>query len=909
MSAPTQLRVEHLAAPLGLTTPAPRLSWRLPAGSAEQRAYRIRGRAGARDWDTGWVVSDRSLFVPYGGPPLASREEVRWAVRVRTDIGFSAWSEPGGWETGLLLPDDWVAAWIGPAEGEVPPPGFRPGYHLRGEFALEKAVTRARVHATAHGLYELFLNGERVGDAELTPGFTAYRSHLQVQTYDVTGLLRPGGNVLGAILSDGWFRGRTSYHRLPDGFGDRTALLVQLHADHADGTATVFGTGPGWRSAIGAVKGADFFDGVEADLRDDLAGWSTPGAAPGHWSPAVVRDRPAARLVSSPAPPVRRLRELRPVAITRPAPDRQVLDFGQNLGGWVRLSGLGPRGTSLLLTHAEALGPDGDVDTASGQATLRWYEPPRGVQTDRVISGGRDGEAFEPRHTRHGFRYVRVEGHPGEITAEDAVAVVVGSDLSRTGWFRCSDERLNRLHEIAVWTYRNQECDIPMAEMTREVSGWTDWGWNIRGARLLHDVSGLTVKWLADLAADQWPDGTVRNYAPDPLGPGSLTAPLAIPHGQSGWGDAAVTVPWEIWRAYGDDGVLARQYASMTAWVDRVTRVARDERHPVRCAARPEPAPHEEFLWDTGYHFGEHLEPRPSGPPIRVRPRRLVDVADFDAFTGEVVAQVKARDNAIFATAHFYRSARLLSRIAGVLGRDEDTERYGRLAGNVRAAWQAEFITADGLLTCGTQATHVRALAYGLVPERLRERTADRLVELIRAAGTRPGTGLPSTHLLLPVLASAGHLGLAYELLFRGGTPSWMSVIDNGGTTFWEAWNGIAPNGTTNLALNMPTRASVVEFLHGHVAGVRLDDEVPAYRRFRVAPQPGGGLTWAEVRYESPYGRIEAAWRIEDGRFSLDVTVPPGTTADVELPDGSRTQAGPGSHTFACLRSPVGVQG
>jgi alpha-L-rhamnosidase len=899
VSAPTDVRVEHRPGLLGLTEPAPRLSWRLPPGAREQRAYRISGLAGDRGWDTGWVASDRSLFVPNGGPPLASREAVRCAVRVRTDLGTSGWSAPVQWEMGLLEPDDWVADWIGPAEDEVPPPGFRPGYRVRGEFTVGRAAVRARVYVTAQGLYELFLNGERVGDAELTPGFTAYRSRLQVQAYDVTEQVRAGDNAVGAVLSDGWFRGRTSYHRLPDGFGDRTALLVQIHVDHEDGTTTVAGTGPDWRSAIGAVRAADFFDGVAVDLRDESAGWSAPGPVGGDWSPVVLRERPPARLVSSPAPPVRRLQELHPVAITRPAPGRHIVDFGQNLGGWVRLSDPGPRGTRLRLTYAEAIAPDGrDVNTASGQATLRWYEPARGVQTDEAVSGGPDGAAFEPRHTRHGFRYVRVDGHPGEITADAVVAVAVSSDLPRTGWFRCSDERVNRLYDIAYRTYRNQACDIPTAEITRELSGWTDYGWNIRGARLLNDVSGLSAKWLADLAADQWPDGTVRNYAPDPLGPGSLTARFAIPHGQAGFGDAAVSVPWETWRAYGDDELLARQYPSMTAWVDRVARIARDERHPVRRAARPVPAPHEEFLWDTGYHFGEHLEPGPPKAPVTLGMRRFAEITDLESFTAAVVEEMKARDHAAFATAYFHRSARLLSRIAGILDRPADAERYGRLADDVRDAWQREFIAPDGRLACDTQATHLRALAYGLVPEGSRARTAARLVELIRAAGTRPGTGLPTTHLLLPVLASHGHLDLAYELLLRSGSRSWMSVIDNGGTTFWETWDGIAPDGTTMLALNMPTRASVVEFLHGHVAGVRLDEELPAYRRFRVEPQPGGGLTWAEVRHDCPYGRIEAAWRVEKGRFSLDVTVPPGTTAEVVLPDGTRAEAAPGGHTF-----------
>jgi alpha-L-rhamnosidase len=898
VSAPSNLRVEHLVAPLGLTTPDPRLSWWLPTGTSRQLAYQIRGDAGGRRWDTGWLESDRSLFVPYDGPSLDSREQVRWSVRVRTDTGISEWAD-ASWETGLLRESDWVAQWIGPAEDDVPPPGFRPAYHLRGAFTVDKQVSRARMYATAHGVFELFLNGVRVGDAELTPGLTAYRSHLHVQAYDVTGLIQPGTNAVGAILSDGWFRGRTSYHRLPDGFGHRTALVAQLHVDHTDGTATVFGTGPDWRSAIGAIKGADFFDGVEVDLRDELREWSRPGVVAGDWSPVTVRDEVAARLVSSPAPPIRRLQELRPVTITRTGSKRHIIDFGQNLGGWVRLSNLGPRNTSLLLTHAEAIGSDGDVDTSSGEATLRWYEPPRGIQGDRVTSAGRPGEVFEPRHTRHGFRYVRVDGHSGSLATEDALAVVVSSDLPRTGWFRCSDERVNRLYEIAFWTYRNQECDIPMAEITRETSGWTDWGWNIRGARLFHDVSGLTVKWLADLAADQWPDGTVRNYAPDPLGPNSLTARFAIPHGQAGWGDAALSVPWELWQAYGDDGVLGRQYASMTAWVEHVAQTARNGRHHSR-VARGEPAPHEKFLWDTGYHFGEHLEP---GPPQALATRRkwpLTEIRDLDSFTAAVVEEMTARDHTVFATAYFYRSARLLSRIATILGHTGDSTRYGRLADNIRAAWQTEFIGADGKLTCDTQATHVRALAFGLVPDGLRADTARRLVELIRAAGTHPDTGLPSTHLLLPTLAATRHLDVAYELLYREGTPSWMSVPDLGGTTFWERWDGMAPDGSTRLALNMPTRASVVEFLHGFVAGIQPDRNVPGYRRFRVAPSPGGGLTWAEARYDCPYGRIETAWRLKDGRFSLDVVVPPGTTAEIVLPDGSRSTTGPGTWGFAC---------
>ncbi|WP_345678224.1 family 78 glycoside hydrolase catalytic domain [Yinghuangia aomiensis] len=887
--SPTHLRVDHLTTALGVTTRNPRLSWRLPDGARAQAAYRLRGDMGGIPWDTGKVVSDQTLFVPYGGPPLTSRQIVTWQVKVWTETGESTWSPCGEWETGLLEPDDWTASWIRPDEsGSVPSAGSRPAYRLRGEAMIDRPVSRARIYATAHGVYELFLNGVRVGDQELTPGITVYGTRLHVQTYDVTDLVGTGPLTLTAVLSDGWFRGRTSYHRLSDGFGDRTAFLAQLHVDHDDGTTSLLGTGPEWRSAIGPITAADLFDGQEVDFRVEEMPWSR----------VAVAEPTGASLVSSPAPLVRCLEELRPVAITRLAPDSQIIDFGQNIHGRIRLSVPGPRDASLLLTHAEAVTPSGDVDTASARVGLPWYQPSRGVQGDRVISAGRPRDVFEPRHTRHGFRYVRVQGEAEDITPDAVTAVVIGSDLPRVGWFRCSDKRVNRLHEIAFWTFRNQECDIPQTEISRECAGWTDWGFNLPAARLLHDVSGLTVKWLRDLAADQWPDGRIRNYSPDPLGPASLTARFAIPHGQAGWGDAAVEVPWEMWRAYGDEQVLAEQFASMTAWVDYVARTARELRHPAQAARRPQAAAHEQFVWDTGFHFGEHLEPR-TGHADGVAPDFTV-VDDYDAFMAEFVERNRAKEHAVFSTAYFYRSADLVARAAGILGRLDDEKKYRLLAENVRAAWQKEFTGPDGVPTVDTQATLVRALAFGLVSEEARDTVAKRLTELIRAADTHPGTGLPSTPLLLPTLAATGQTALAYELLLQDTSPSWLTVIERGGTTFWEEWDGIAADGSTHQALSLPTRATVVEFLYAHVSGIQLIDDFPAYRRFRIAPEPGGGLTWAEARFDSPYGRIESSWRIVPGSFSLTVTVPPGTSAEIRLPDGTHHEAGPGTTTFAC---------
>ncbi|NUT48536.1 MAG: family 78 glycoside hydrolase catalytic domain, partial [Saccharothrix sp.] len=458
MTAPTRLRVEHVAEALGTDVRAPRLSWWLPAGSARQSAYRI--RTGDRDagsdsgsdsgWDSGWVASDQSVLVPYAGPAPAPGQRVEWRVKVRTDAGESDWSPASFWEP---VPDaaDWTAEWIEPAEDPVPEAGWRPAYLLRHEFTLDAAPASARVYATAHGIYELYVNGTRVGDHELAPGYTAYRSRLMVQTHDVTQLLRPGANVIGAVLSDGWFRGQVTSRLTPDAYGTRTALLAQLRAVAEDGTATVVGTGQGWWSTRAETTAADLMAGQHTDFRRAIPGWSEPGANGGAWDKAVVAHgglyARTDRLTTSPAPPVRRVQTLAPVAVTTPKPGVQVVDFGQNISGWVGLTDLGPRGTELTLTHGEALGPDGDVtlehlfaeDEKSGR---------RGPeQRDRVVSSGRAGEVFEPRHTTHGFRYVRVEGHPGPLAPDAVEAVAVHTDLVRTGWFRCSDERVNRLHE------------------------------------------------------------------------------------------------------------------------------------------------------------------------------------------------------------------------------------------------------------------------------------------------------------------------------------------------------------------------------------------------------------------------------------------------------------------------------
>lgn len=878
-TAPTGLRVEHLDDAVGLTTRAPRLSWRLPVGARMQHAFRI--RAGA--WDSGRVESGQSLLVPYDGPRLLAEQSVDWTVKVWTDLGESDWAAPGYWEMGLLDPADWTSSWVTPVDdsGGQPDVHPHPVWLLRGVATLPAPASRARLHVTAHGIYEVFINGTRVGDLELTPGFTSYSSILHVQTYDVTPLLHTSGEiVISAILAGGWLKWATRYRHLPVG------LLAQVNTHGSDGSVSRIGTGPHWRASTGAIRTADLQQGEVADLRDEPAGWQDPGFDDGAWWPVDSPALDLSRLAASPSPPVRRIQEIRPTAVTRPAPGRQVVDLGQNITGWTELTRLGPAETTLTLVHGETLDPSGDVTID------HLVHPGAGdvvaFQQDRVTSAGRPGDRFEPRHTTHGFRYVRIEGHPDELTADDVTGVVVHTDLRRTGTFECSDDRLNRLHDAAVWSLRGNMCDIPTDCPTRERAGWTgDWQIFVATAAFLYDVAGFSTKWLHDLAADQRADGVVTHSAPN------HQSSDHHPPGAAGWGDASVIVPWEIYRVYGDTRLLAEQWKSMVAWVEYAARTAREKRHPSRIEARPEAAAHERFVWDTGFHWGEWLEPElPAGnsgsDPIEA-----------------YVAELRRADHGSVATAYLSHSARLLARIARILDHPDDAVRYRDLADEAAAAWRAEFLFEDGRLLPDTQAGHVRALAFGLVPGQWRPFVAERLVELIRAVGTHVGTGFLATPHLLPVLADHGHLDVAYELLLQDTEPSWLTMINRGATTIWEHWSGIGPDGQPNApagvgSLNHYSKGTVISFLHRYTAGIRLLDGQPAYRRFRVEPMPGADLTWARATHDAPYGRIEVEWHLDGARFVLDLTVPPGTTAEVHLPDGHRYAVPAGQRRLHC---------
>jgi alpha-L-rhamnosidase len=854
----------------------PALSWWLPEGSSVQHAYRVCTGDG---FDTGQVDGPVQSFVRV---PMfdSSRRMTAARVKVWTDLGESDWSEPVRLEAGLLAEADWTARWIGVDEAERPPKGSRPAYWLRTVFEVPPAG-QARLYVTALGLYEAFLDGRRVGDAELSPGYTQYRARVQYQAYDVTSWLEPGWHVLAVLLADGWYRGQVGAPRAADQFGTDVALRAQLEVQTDQGWQVAAATGPDWRAAASHITAADLIGGQREDRRrvSHLHGASFDDRS---WRPAAVRDVDVA-VVRSVAPPARRIEEIRPVAV-RPVRDGKafVADFGQNFSGWVRLERLGPTGTRLTLSHGEWLDCDGDLTTTHLDVDFPILPEPLPLgQIDEVVSGG-DRDAFEPRFTTHGFRYVRVEGHPGPLGPQDVTGIVVHSDLRRTGWFSCSDDRVNRLHEAAVWSLRSNICDIPTDCPQRERAGWTgDWQIFAPTAAYLYDVLAFTRKWLADVSLDQRADGCVANTSPCPPDEG-FDSPLGWLNGSAGWGDVTVSAPWDLYQAYGDTSLLRETWGSMTRWVDFAAAAAAGGRHPDRAAARPEPAPHERYLWDTGFHWGEWLEPG-------------AVITDFPAFA--------RADKSEVATAYLYRSAATVAQVAGVLGHSaEDARRYRAVADGALDAWRREFIRPDGRLAVQTQASHVRALAFGLAPRELRPGIADRLVELVGEAYGHLTTGFLSTAHLLPVLADTGYLGPAYQLLRQDTPPSWLTMIDRGATTMWEEWEGVDARGVPHASLNHYSKGAVATFLHRYIAGLR--PTAPGYRTFEVRPRPGGGITWARARHLGPFGPIETAWTVRDGSLELDVTVPPGTTATVVLPGQEPRDVGPGRHrlTGAALR-------
>lgn len=766
-----------------------------------------------------------------------------------------------------------MTSWIRVPENSVPEVGNRPVYQLRRVFAVAQLPASVELRISAHGIYTAYLNGHRVGNDEMTPGYTEYGVRTQFQTYDVTELLLPGQNVLLVELADGWYRGAVGATQVGNQYGEAVELWAELRESASEGHVLV-STDQNWRFAPSHILKADLFRGQVEDQRLIDKAVHVAEFEDRAW-PTVVEVEYVGELVPQRVQANRVTEYLRPKSIRRLDANTQIVDFGQNLNGWVRLQNLGPVGTTATLTHAEWLGKDGDITTEHLDVHFPIFpEPIYAHQVDTVISSGVPGGVFEPRYTSHGFQYVRVQGLPFDLNPEDIAAAVVHTDLPRIGHLRTSDDRLNWIHDAAVWSFRGNALDVPTDCPTRERSGWTgDWQLFAETAAFLYDVREFNRKFLSDVRTLQEASGRVLNIAPKDKTsvegfPGNL-------NGSSGWGDVVAQAPMMMYREYGDIEQLEENFEAMTRWVQFAVQTAGSGRHPSR-EGKPK-KPHEDYLWDTGFHWGEWLEP--DNP-----------VDDFGAFL--------ASDKAIVATAYLHRSALQVAEAAQMLGETDQIAVYREIASGALAAWRDEFLQSDGSISQPSQANYARALAFGLIPDQLVGQTAVHLAKLVVDNGYRLATGFLATPMLLPALADHGYLDLAYRLLFQEQQPSWLAMRNRGATTVWERWNGVDEDGVPHDSLNHYSKGAVITFLHQYTAGLKPIE--PGYRRFAVKPMPTPELEWIELTLQSPVGLIEVEWRQSGGVFTLEVLVPIGASAEVTLPDGTEQILGGGAHVLEC---------
>lgn len=833
------LLCENRTNPLGMDVTTPRFSWKLVSDKRNemQTAYRIevseKVNFSGHVWDSGKIKSDSSVFVTYKGQPLQSGKKYFWRVQVWDNSGKSSgWTAPAWWQTALFHESDWKAKWIGP--GYLEDTVMRPSPLMRKQFAVNKKIRSAVAYITAHGMYEANINGKRVGDAYLTPGWTSYKNRLQYQTYDVTDMLKEGQNAIGVMLGNGWYRGIIGYSNRKNVYGSDIALLMQVEITYEDGTTGIISSDESWKSSTGEVLYSEIYNGETIDHNKDQPGWTQTGFDDSKWSSVRVQGWPKNILIATYNEMVKKHETFKPVRIFKTPKNEQVIDFGQNLVGWVVLKVKGKAGDKITVSHAEVLDKLGNFYTENLRAAK--------AQDTYILKGGEE-EIFEPHFTFHGFQFIRIEGYPGDvIKPEDVTAVALYSDMKPTGTFVTSNPMINQLQHNIQWGQRGNFLDVPTDCPQRdERLGWTgDAQVFSRTATFNMNVNDFFAKWLRDVAADQSPAGIVPFVVPNCLG---------FTQGSTGWGDVSTVVPWNMYLAYGDKRILATQYSSMKAWVDYMQHQSKND------------------LWNTGFHFGDWL---------------------FYSRDDDTDGTSAITDKFFIAQCFYAYSTQLLINAATVLNKQEDVTYYTDLLKRIKAAFFKEYVTPNGRLVSGTQTAYTLALNFDMLPESLRDQAATRLVENIHAYGDHLTTGFLGTPYLCHVLTRFGKDNIAYRLLLQDTYPSWLYPVKMGATTIWERWDGIKPDKTFEAvsmnSFNHYAYGAIGDWMYRVMTGLDTYTDGPGYKHIKIMPHPGGNFTNASAKLQTYYGDVSSGWEVKDCKMYYTVEVPANTKADIFLP-------------------------
>jgi alpha-L-rhamnosidase len=864
------LTIEHKINPIGIDATQPRFSWKIWGSTRNlmQTAYSIRVSAdekfssGKLLWQSGKIESGESVLVTYSGPALKSGLRYFWQVKIWDNLkNESKWSETAFWEMGILSPSEWKAKWI-----ELPGDTNRysPAVHFRKEFTLGKTIASARVYVTSHGYYELNLNGKKVGDQVLTPGWTSYSKRLQYQVYDVTSQVINGKNAVAAALGDGWYRGTLGWGNNWAIYGKKLGLLMQMKITFTDGTETMIVTDETWKgNQDGAIRMNDIYNGETYDARKKLTGWNLPGYDEKNWKIVTVGNYNNGNLIASQGDPVRKIQEIKPVKVFLTPKGSVVVDMGQNMVGWVRLKVKGEKGTVVTLRHAEVLDKYGEFYITNLRAAK--------VQLTYTLAGTGD-EIYEPRFTFMGFRYVEVTGFPGNLTTDNITGIVVHSDMTPTGSFESSNQLLNQLQHNIVWGMKGNFVDVPTDCPQRdERLGWTgDAQAFCRTAAFNMDVSSFFTKWLKDVAADQKQGGEVPDVVPDVLN--KQDAITAQP--SAGWGDVAVIAPWTMYLVYGDIRILENQYSGMRAWVEYIRKKAGNS-----------------YIWKGGSKYGDWLFYHPS---VNSHP-------EPDGYT----------EPDFIATAYYAYSAKLLSLAAAELGKNDDAKLYSDLYNKIKNVFVNEYVTPAGRIGTNSQTSYILALAFDLLPEDLRPKAAQFLVNDIKSRRNHLSTGFLGTIYLCHVLSRYGFTDVAYDLLLQETYPSWLYPVKMGATTIWERWDGQKTDSTFQDAgmnsFNHYAYGAIGDWMYRVSAGIETIG--PGYKHILIQPNLTKRLNYAKASFESSYGTISSGWERKDGKIIIRVRIPANTTATIMLPAQNTSQvieggaALPANKSFTNIRS------
>lgn len=888
MVAVKTIRMDYLECPSGVEE-VPSFCWILESDgvNVKQAAYQLQ-IALTEDfssivYDSGRTASDESAHVTAQGVSLLPCTRYSIRVRVWSSEGERAWSAPASFLTGMVN-GGWQAKFI-TAETADDWSNSK-GTYLRKSWQITKPVREAYVCATALGLYQLRLNGSAVGDDQMAPGWTSYHHHLCYQTYEVTALLRPGENVLGAHVGAGWYKGMMGFILERNNYGDRTALLAQLTVRYEDGTQDVLATDESWLGCNSPVTFAEIYDGERYDARLEQPGWDAPGFAPtiGEtrclknpkpvrdcltqsisaeekeaqrqiaaayqpsdllWRPVGVVDAPLSVLTPQPGCRVGITQEL-PVRqmITTPQGDT-VLDFGQNITGWVRFRVNGKRGELAYLRCFETLDSQGNA----------YFDNLRSAKAEvRYLCRGEGEAVYQEHFSFQGFRYVKVEQWPGEIAADAFTACVVHSRMEKTGRFACSEPLLNQLQSNIDWSLRDNFLDIPTDCPQRdERMGWTgDAQIFCRTACFLRNTYPFFRKWLKDVAFDQTAEGGVPHIVPNMLQFHRISDWLLGKgtHSAAAWADVAIINPWTLYLTYGDKRILEEQFDSMKKWIDFMQTHAVD------------------YIWNYKLQFG-----------------------DWVALDAEEGSYFGATPNDLTCTAYFAYSTMLFVKSCRALGKTDMATKYEKLYDKIVDKFQRTFLDENGVMTVQTQTAHIVALYFGLVPEKGRAGTVAGLKRLLEKENGHLVTGFVGTPYFCHALSQNGCKDEAYALLFRQDFPSWLYQVKMGSTTVWEHWDGLKPDGTMwspdMNSFNHYAYGAIGEWLYRVVAGIEIDESAPGYKHALIQPQTSQTLSWVDAAYDSVYGPVAVRWERAGQTVKLTVQVPVNTTAAIRLEEGA----------------------